>query len=405
MQASISGPLRLLSLLLLAAAFLVLAALWVPVNPQLMLTNPVYYQADILRAFEPRSLMGTLGRLLYLSPQGFILLIQLFHVLWAALILWGLSSPGDEEEPAAPLWAVGLVGFLFVFNTPIFLSNVNSGLVDIPAFTMTLAAVLILFKGNRAPTPGRLAGAVAAMIVGILIHEKGIFDATIIGVWLLWRGGWRRSLLFYVPVAGFYAFFILINASAKNAHNWTPSDYFAVLAHIWDYLAYNSFNVYGIILAGGMLWVLLGMVAYRFWRQGRIESVSEGWCRLLVVVAMVGLCLGPLAVAWDTNRLAALMWLPTFLLVRQTRLVPGLATARAGVPVAILCLLHVFVPPAFALRMGAVPINCYAQEVYMALFRTYTKDFESYPRMITLRIGDQPAFTKGNRCWPPHLIR
>ncbi len=397
---------RVLGLLALAVALLLAATLWVPVNPQLMLTNPVYYHANLLAKMEPRALLGTLAGLLWLTPTGFIVLIQVFHGIWAGLLLWGLSrSRPGQGVPS--LWAVGLLGFLFVFNTPVFLSNVNSGLVDIPVFTLSLIAMLVLTDGDDAPSSVRLAVGAAIMMLAVVGHEKSIFDAGLIGAWLLWKAGWRKAAAYGLPVIAFYVLFIAVNADAKNAHNWTPTDYLKVVPNLWDYLFTNSFNLWGILLAGGLLWVVLGWAATRFVRQGRQSGGrGEAFRRAILLLVLVGLSLAPIAVAWDTNRLVAVMWIPTFLLVRETGMAAAMTIDRrllaAGATMAVL---HLFVPPAFALRMGALPVNCYGEAVYMALFRTYTKDFESYPRWLTLRIGAQPAFTKGNACWPPRLVR
>lgn len=397
---------RALGLVALAAVLLLAATFWVPVNPQLMLTNPTYYHADLLQKIEPRALMGTVAGLLGLSQGGFIILIQVCHLLWAGLLLWGLSRPLPGQG-TPPLWTVGLLGFLFVFNTPVFLSNVNSGLVDIPIFTLSLIAVLVLTDGDDAPSPLRLAVGALVMMLAVVGHEKSIFDATLIGAWMLWKAGWRRAGAYYLPVAIFYVLFIAANADAKNAHNWTPADYIKVIPNIWNYLFTNSFNIWGILLAGGFLWVVMAWAATRFVRHGgQTGGQAESLRRGALVLTLLGLSLGPIAVAWDTNRLVAVMWIPTFLLVRETGLAAALSVERRLLAASVvMAVLHIFVPPAFALRMGALPINCYSQSVYMALFRTYTRDFESYPRWITLRIGAQPAFTKGNACWPPHLVR
>jgi hypothetical protein len=395
-----------LGLVALAAAILLAAALWVPINPQLTLTNPAYYKADLFRAFEPRALWGTVSAVLGLSPVGFIVLIHIFHAIFAGLLLWGLARPLRAGHEPPSLLAVGLMGFLFLFNTPILISNVASGLVDIPTFTLTLTAALILFWRDEVPGPAALAVSALVGMLSILGHEKSIFDVTILAAWLFWRHGWKRAAAWYGSVVLFYVLFISANANAKNAHNWTPTDYFKVLGDLGNYLLTNSFNIYGILLAAGLLWVVFVVAAKGFWQQGREIGPRQGQLRLLLVLVLFGLCLAPLALAWDTGRMVSLIWLPTFLLVRETGLLSGAGAQQAFKPavLAVLCLLQVALPPAFALKMGAVPINCYGQAFYLMIAKVFQPD-PNRPSPITLRIGFQPAFTKGNLCWPPHVIR
>jgi hypothetical protein len=395
-----------LGLAALAAAILLAAALWVPINPGLTLTNPAYYKADLFRAFEPRALWGTVAGVLGLSPVGFIVLIHIFHAIFAGLLLWGLARPIHADEKPPSLLAVGLMGFLFLFNTPILISNIASGLVDIPTFTLTLTAALILFWRDETPSLAALGLSALVGMLSILGHEKSIFDVTILAAWLLWRHGWKRAAAWYGSVVLFYVLFISANANAKNAHNWTPTDYFNVLGDLGTYLLTNSFNIYGILLAAGFLWVVFFVAATRFWREGREKGARQGQFRLLLVAALFGLCLAPLALAWDTGRMVSLIWLPTFLLVRETGLLSGGSVQQIFKPgvLALLCLLQVAVPPAFALKMGAVPINCYGQAFYLMIAKVFQPD-SSRPSPFTLRIGLQPAFTKGNVCWPPHVIR
>jgi hypothetical protein len=387
-----------------ALGVLLLATLWVPITPVLSFTaSNVYYHANLLNAFEPRALWGTVANVLGLSPLGYIVLIQVFHIAFAVLLVCGLAVPVRDGSP--PLAAVAMGGFLFLFNTPVFLSNVMAGVVDIPTFTLTLGATLILFGRDRPLMAVRLNTAAGLMALAVLGHEKSIFDATILVAWLLWKQGWRRAAAYFTPVVVFYALFLLLNRNSKNAFNWTPTMYLEQLTQVWDYLTTNSLNIYGIFMGAGMLWVVLILVAIRFCRQGREAGSVELRNRAVLLVAIIGLCFAPLAVAWDTNRMVSLIWLPTFLLVRETEWLQALGREAKGLLLlVVLCGLHVFVPPSFAFKMGAVPVNCYAEGFLKEAFALWPSD-PRHPSPLTLRIGLDRNLNKGNACWPPHLVR
>ncbi len=393
----------------ITAISLFLAALWVPVNSELIKPTPQYYYADVLWDPAPRAVLGTLVRVFSLSKTGFIVFLQLCQFMWLLLLLSVLAMRAAGGHAPFPLFAVSALGFLFTFNSVVYSSNSIAGLIDVAAYLIILiSAILLLYDRRFVPWKSgllRQSTAVLLSILAVLIHEKSLFDITIIGVWLYGRYGLKAGLGFVLPTVGAAALFLGSVADNKTGGE-TVGDYFNIIPDALDFMVHSSFNLYGILLGGGMLWIVFVMAARRFVMDCNVlHRRAEKRRRLITVMAMAGLCLTPLVVAIDTNRMVGLIWLPTFLLVREVGFVREFQnSARLKRLVLSLCLMQILLPPLFIYGHGAVPLNCYSEGI-ISLARNPNHKADGMPTPLTLNIHDRTDITKGNKCWPPWPVR
>jgi hypothetical protein len=172
----------------------------------------------------------------------------------------------------------------------------------------------------------------------------------------------------------------------------------------------ESLNVWGIILAGGALWVIFLISAYHFLKSTAKYSVQG----FIAIIMMTSLCFAPLLVAHDTIRMVGVIWLPTFLLIREIDFKSVLESVRFRQWALGACLLQFLLPPMLLFLGGAAPFNCYSRELISRLL-PQAKDI---PRTPTSADGLRPAvgpfelyaldrkdISDAIICWPPRPIR
>lgn len=395
-------PRQVGTLLLLALMFFLLTILWVPVNPEPIAYGKHYYEANLWTEPTLRALPGTVANLLGLGPGGFIVGILLFQLLWLFLILVGLcrtpAASGDAPHRSGTAIgsAVIMLGFLFFFNSVVSTTNAIGGTVDVVAYALILLA-LFLCEGESEHSRLRVVAAAGLAVTAALVHEKTALDIAIVSMWLIWKQGWRRGLGFMIP-AGIGVVLCLLLLGEETTVTPSPAKYWQALsgslALPW------SLNLWGVFLAGGMLWGIFLLSAARFLRQGTYGTGRWDKHRALVVLLMLSPCFLPLLVAVDTSRMVNLMWLPTFLLVREVDLAGMMSrsyTLRKSV--LLLCLLQLLTPPLFVYKQRAVPLNCYARRALYLLVGAEGALALPYP--LGLRATRRPDITRGNECWPP----
>ena len=77
---------------------------------------------------------------------------------------------------------------------------------------------------------------------------------------------------------------------------------------------------------------------------------------------MLAICFLPLTVAWDTNRIVGLIWLPIFLLLTKIDLNSLFTKSRVVfIGLIFLCSFQIAMPPVLMPHIGVVPFNSYGQ--------------------------------------------
>lgn len=363
--------------ILVATASLV--ATWWQVDPTASATDEGYYLITYAEGLRPRGLVGEAARLLGLTPAGFRWMLYAFHVGWAILLgLAVMAGARDDEGRRAPRagTAGAILIFLFVYNTPSFLAA-GYEFVDPAKDFLLLAAALLLF-GSRAT----LATATAAVltVLAAMVHEIAVFSALAITVFVWSRDGWKRALSYAGPWSIATLAFLAL-ASARAKHGYAPEDYVANTMDGVRFLYWYSMNLYGLVLAAGALWLVVALVAFRFVALRPFGRAG----RALAAAAMYATCFAPLIVAWDTNRIVGMLWLPLLLLVLETRFVAAPSRPLVAV-LAAAAALQVFVPAAQIFKHTVYPMGCYSHRVWSAV----AERDDSYDRLA------RPL-----RIWPP----
>jgi hypothetical protein len=197
--------------------------------------------------------------------------------------------------------------------------------------------------------------------------------------------------------------------STKVTAGFSPLEYIELLRSGLTFLFRESLNVWGIILAGGVLWIIFLVSAYHFLRFTAKYSVQG----FIAIIMMTLLCFGPLLLAFDTIRMVGLMWLPTYLLIREIDLKSALESVRFRQWALGACFLQLLLPPLLLYLGGVAPYNCYSRELMR--FLPPAKDMAQAP---TSYHGLQPAvgpfglyalhhpdISDAIVCWPPRPIR
>lgn len=344
------SPARALGLAL--ALFLPLAV-WVPVNRWPV--PDAYFVVSLADGFQPRALLGTLARLSGLGAAGFVKLNLVAEVLLLALVLRELARSA-RSPVSRPLWLAGVAAtaVLLLFHQVMAWSHFLSGFVDVHAYLLLLLALL----ASRRPGAAGLAAASGLEAVAVLVHEKAVFDASLLALAVALRRGPRAGALVLAgPLAVFLA--LLGGASEDARVGLAFFDYWRLLPRGLAFLREASGNLVGVFYGGGLAW---GLAAWAAWRIARRAPRR----RRVAVLAFSGVSAAvlfvPLLLAHDTNRLLGAMWFPTLVLLQEAGLPEMLARGRrAGAAVGLLAVAQLALPPVFVYRHEAVPLNCYAQ--------------------------------------------
>jgi hypothetical protein len=386
---------------------LVLAAFWVPIDVS---THGNYYYANLFTRVAPRALLGTVSGILHLEWKGFIVLRQLFQALWLFLIVFQLTkSLQAQEGNSSSILEVSALSFLFGFNTVVFTTNGLSEFIDVVPYALVLCTVPLLLPSDGRATITRRIAATLLLVSAVMVHEKSVFDIAILAVWTTWKYGFKRSATLLLPsILGSLCFLWLV--LTRKTQGLSPLDYFELLRGSLTFLLRESLNVWGIILAGGVLWIIFLISAYRFLKTTANYSVQG----LIAIIMMTLLCFGPLLVAHDTIRLVGLIWLPTLLLLREIDLKSALDSVRFRQWALGACFLQMLLPPLLVYLGGAAPLNCYSRELILR-FLPHEKDMVQIPTShgglwpavgpFGLYALDRRDLSNNIVCWPPRLLR
>jgi hypothetical protein len=338
---------------IISALLLLIVAFWVPID----YSYPgQYYDANLFKEIAPRALLGGIANIFHFTPWAYITIRVGFQALWLFLIVLDITKQLRQKQynRGYYIFEVAVLGFLFCFNAVIYNNQGRSEFVDVVPYTLILCAIPLLIPRDQTYTVTRHLAATILLVLAVLIHEKSIFDIAILAVWATWKYGLNRSARLMLPsVLASLCFLWTVRNKAAN-YDMSPQDYINITGREFSFLLNESLNIWGIIFAGGALWVVFSLFAYNLIRIG-------GFKCFIAIAMMALLCLAPLMVAHDTIRMVGVIWLPTYLLLRETDLRPLLESIqfRKWAPAA--CLLQLLIPPVLMYQDGVVPYNCYSK--------------------------------------------
>ena len=275
-------------------ALQVAIALWVPINRSVF---PDYLHANLFEEVQPRALVGTLWQYFDVGAEWFLVSTQVALFVWLALVALLLDPPGEEAPPhSLNPRAIGLT-FLFGFSTLAFITNAFSGAVDIYAEVAVVAAVWALHR-RQASSWRALGWFLFALAIAIWIHEKSVFEAGILLLWVIYTRSRREAFVAVTTYAASFGIYALVTSGTRAAGaDRTLAEYLDLATRFRDFLTHYSFNVYGVLIGGGLLWVLYARFAVRFVRlqappRGGICAVSPGGGDGAALSGATALCLG-----------------------------------------------------------------------------------------------------------------
>jgi hypothetical protein len=339
---------------------------WVPIN---FAANSFYYSPNILQEFAPRSIFGSLLQALpgYRDDSSlmgnYLKLASIFTWLFIVLCLLYRSVFIGNKVNNVFSKAYVYLGLAFIFSTNpiVFLTLSSTGVIDaFPSAIIAFVVMLIYSQNNSVLTFNKILLINILLVIAVLSHEKSLYDIAILAVWFFVILGFKKSFLLFLPAvltAGITLYFIAHKITTGEA----PSAYMELFLSGFSFFWYRSFNFWGILLGGGVLWILYGMLGFKF--IGHVQVNSSKIIRLFAVILMGLFCLLPLLVAWDTNRLVALIWLPTILMFQEISAINLFdSRAKKGL-LAFVCMSQALIPPMMIYDKGYVPFNCYAQAI------------------------------------------
>jgi len=333
----------------LAGVLLILATFWVPVS---WLDTSPYPAASLLQNWQPRALLGTIADLFNLDASGYTILKLGCLFIWLTIVIQQLDD-SLGEQPHRTLLLAGC-GALFAFSTVTVITLGPAGFIDIAPYALSAGVVALLVRCDWQPDNKAVAAITAALLLAVVGHEKALFEIAILIVWSLWRTGWRNTAKLFAP-AVILSLLYLMSVASTSTSGLSAEGYAGILSSGLGYLLARSLNVWGILAGGGALWVLYGLFAAKF-----IAGATDSGRRAAVTATMLLLCLATLLIAGDTNRMVALIWLPTLLLITAVNPAAVFPSTGWRAGLVVLCLLQLANPPVLMYRSGIVPFNCYS---------------------------------------------
>ena len=373
MKRTLQNPSILLSGFL-AAALIYLFGRWVP------LIYDFYFEwrvGGFFHSFKPRTILGSMFNLFGWGDGAFTVIKVCALWGWLTLITGQFIKVFIAGQKTAHVYRFGVVlalSFIFAFNT---VSQMTFGAVrildSIPYFFI-LAGYLIYTQEEHKITALSYVSATLLLFLATLIHEKSIFEMGILWMWLAWKSGIKRASGFIFPALVLSGIFLFGNkSSGTTGLGYAPNAYLDILSNGLSYFKDSSFDLLAIIFGGGALWIIYMACTTMFIRSA--TSKQQKIIRSLLCLGMVLSCFIPLLVAFDTNRLMGLMWLPAFLLLCEVG--PQLlALAKKWIALALVCLcaMQFAVPPMLTMPpLGSVVFNSYAK--WFAGSRAIVADF------------------------------
>jgi len=339
---------------------LYLVSLWVPVWVD---DFDVYRTASLLQGVRPRALLGTFTSVFNIGPWGFTVLKITALFIWLLIILDKIATTLFAHNRCTlwPLFVFIALSFIFAFNTVTYMTYAQVGIIDSIPYLLVLIAALLLDKAEQKTASFTKIFIINFLLIcAVLIHEKSIFDIAILFTWIFFRRGLKAATLYIGPSILVSLEFLYLVRGQKTS-GFTPEEYIQIFGWARKFLMEYSLNIWGVIIGGGSLWVLYGIFSYQYISQaslGRAQKLSA----FLTVILMLAICFLPLTVAWDTNRIVGLIWLPIFLLLTKIDLNSLFTKSRVVfIGLIFLCSFQIAMPPVLMPHIGVVPFNSYGQ--------------------------------------------
>jgi hypothetical protein len=372
--------------------------LWTPVGSLALPDGDPYLAENLFQRITNRALLGTVLGPLHLSPLAFRELLVGVELLWSWLVVAAVRRvvPAPIRTRTVVLWA-----FLVAFSLPGAANRVFP-FVDVVVHAVTAGAVLLLFRPVL--TWRRTVAASILMTLNLLVHELAIFELALVALWLAVRTDWRRTAVFLAPPALAVAIFAAVRDGSSRA-GFDLETYLGSLHGHWDMLRDFSLNLWAIAFGGGALWLYFGALSWAASRAVAERPWRERWALRAALLTSLGLAFAPLAFAWDTARLVAIVWVPTLLVTLELGRRGTPLPWSGRLPIAALVAVHLAVPPLHSYSHGGVALNCYAEVVVDALNRVFLPREKELPNAVlftNLHRYDVPT-TDG--CWPVHVFR
>lgn len=339
---------------------LYLVSLWVPIWVD---DFDVYRTASLVKGVRPRALLGTFTSIFNIGPWGFTALKIAALYIWLLLILETIAIKLFSNNRCS-IWQFFVfivLSFIFAFNTVVYMTYAQVGIIDsIPYLLVLITALLLNNTEQKIPSFGKIFAINFLLTCAVLIHEKSIFDISILYLWVFFRRGFKAATLYFGPSILISLEFLYLVRGQKTS-GFTPEEYIQIFGWARKFLMEYSLNIWGIIIGGGSLWALYGIFSYQYIGQVSIGRLQKLYAFLMTVLMLV-ICFLPLTVAWDTNRIIGLIWLPTFLLLTKVDLNSLFARSRLTfIGLIFLCLFQIAMPPVLIPHIGVVPFNSYGQ--------------------------------------------
>jgi hypothetical protein len=343
---------------LLAGLLLYLFSWWVPISDGFY---DEWRQGNLFIEIQPRALLGTIANLFHFEDRGFTLVKIAALWLWLSLIIVQLTQCIRRPASSAQLYQWFCVCCLFAFST---VAQVTFGpvmLIDIIAYLF----IVLVFLNLTSSAPITLSQSLINTLLltaAVATHEKSVFDIAILFLWLFYKKGFIRSALVLGPGI-FSSILFLLALRSKRLTGETLDTYIDILHGGSKFLS-SSFSLIEVLIGLGALGVLYLYLSICFISSK--TSLLNGYQRTFLVLGMFLLCLAPLTVAWDTNRLVGLIWLPTLiLLVEAGKEALWPPSAYKMIFLSMLCLLQLAIPPILRFPPNVViAYNNYAQYIY-----------------------------------------
>lgn len=351
-------PLRLILSAILAGALLWLYSFWVP------LSDGFYYewlQGDLFREIQPRALLGTIANLFNFDDRGFMFIKIISLWAWLALIIWQIAKVILSDFALKGIYVLVCISFLFSFSTVTQMSFGPVMFIDVIPYLLVLVVYINLASDRPTSIRGYCVNAIL-LTSAVAIHEKSVFDIGILFLWIFYKKGFKKSAIALGPGILLCGLFLLMLRS-KNLTGESLDTYISILQRGADFLG-DSFSAIEVLIGLGSLGILYLYLSTIFIK--RCSSVGDGVKRLALSVSMFIGCVAPLTVAWDTNRLVGLIWLPTIILLVE---VGSKLFSRPSIPqmlfLTLLCAYQLLLPPILRFPPNVIiAYNPYAKTIY-----------------------------------------
>lgn len=324
----------------------------------------IYAYINIFDGLKPRAIFGTILELLpmfsFTKEYSANILRIISIIIWIYCInkqlYLSVFKNEHKKQNASSLIIFFLLSFIFSLS-PITLLNLSAaGFID--AFPYAIIAYIVtsnyLLSGHDEVR--KVIFINLLLVIATLSHEKTIFDIAILLVWFTWNWGIRKALWYFSP-ALIISIAILFLLGDKVASGETPLGYFSILSDGFNFFWEQSFNIYGIILGGGVFGLLYFLIAASYLTN--LNPHRSEMLGLITILLMLLICASTLLIAHDTNRMIALIWLPLILIIKDINLYSIFYKLRYKLLLFLLCFLQAITPPMLIYRNGMTGLNCY----------------------------------------------